>query len=300
MKSEILTAVAFDLIEKAATSLPSDVKIALREAFERETNLTGKTQLEAILSNIELAEKQKAPICQDTGTISFFVKAGSRVKNLEQIEPALKQAVEKATEQIPLRPNAVDPFTEKNTGNNLGRGIPSVYWEIVPGDGVEFTVMMKGGGSENVSVLRMLSPSQGVEGLKTFVVDAVVKAAGQPCPPTVLGVAVGGGADMAVALAKKALLRSLKEPNSDPKLADLEQELLKAANSTGIGPMGLGGDTTVLGVHVDYAFRHPASFPAAVVFSCWCDRRAKARIDAEGRVMYSTNGNNRGASHEHF
>ena len=297
MKPEIFTAVAFDLIETAASTLPSDVKHALQGSFEKETNLTGKTQLEAILRNIELAEKQRLPICQDTGILSFFVKAGSRVKNLEQIEPALKKAVEKATEQIPLRPNAVDPFTQKNSGNNVGRNVPSVYWEIVPGDEVEFTVMMKGGGSENVNVLGMLNPSQGVEGLKTFVVDAVVKAGGQPCPPTVLGVAVGGGTDIAVTLAKKALLRSLEEPNSDPKLAELEHQLLKAANSTGIGPMGLGGDTTVLGVHIDYAFRHPASFPAAIVFSCWCDRRAKAIIDAAGRVKYPPNRNNGGSSH---
>ncbi len=291
---------AFNLIKTAATRLPSDIKDALHEAFEKETNLTGKIQLEAILRNIEMAEKQKAPICQDTGIISFFVKAGSRVKNLEQVEPALRQAVEKATEQIPLRPNAVDPFTRKNSGNNLGRNVPSVYWEIVPGDQIELTVMMKGGGSENVSVLGMLSPSEGVEGLKTFVVDAVVKAGGQPCPPTILGVAVGGGIDVAATLAKKSLLRRLREPNSDPKLAELEQQLLKAANSTGIGPMGLGGDTTALGVHIDYASRHPASFPAAVVFSCWCDRRAKARIDAEGRVTYSSNRDSGSASHERY
>lgn len=286
VKPETLSNVALNLIKTAATVLPQDVKQALRKAHEQETNLTGKTQLEAILRNIELAEKQKAPLCQDTGTIAFFVKAGSRVKDLDKFEATLGEAVRDATKQIPLRPNAVDPFTQENSGNNLGRCAPLVYWEIVPGNEVEIAVMLKGGGSENVSVLGMLNPGEGVKGLKRFVVDAVVRAGAQPCPPTVLGVAVGGGADVAVTLAKKALLRRLNEQNSDPGLAELELELLDAANSTGIGPMGLGGDVTVLGVHVDYAFRHPASFPVAVVFSCWCDRRASARITSEGRVSY--------------
>lgn len=286
VKSETLSNVALNLIKTAATVLPQDVKQALRKAHKQETNLTGKIQLEAILRNIELAEKQKAPICQDTGTIAFFVKAGSRVKDLDKVEATLGEVVRDATKQIPLRPNAVDPFTQENSGNNLGRCAPLVYWEIVPGNEVEIAVMLKGGGSENVSVLGMLNPGEGVKGLKRFVVDAVLRAGAQPCPPTVLGVAVGGSADVAVTLAKKALLRPLNEQNSDPGLAELERELLEAANSTGIGPMGLGGDVTVLGVHVDYAFRHPASFPVAVVFSCWCDRRASARITSEGRVAY--------------
>ena len=286
VKPETLSIVALKLIKTAATVLPQDVKKALRKAHARETNLTGKTQLEAILRNIELAEKQKAPICQDTGTIAFFVKAGSRVRDLDKVEAALREAVRDATKQIPLRPNAVDPFTQKNSGNNLGRCMPLVYWEIVPGNEVEIAVMLKGGGPENVSVLGMLNPGEGVKGLKRFVVEAVVRAGAQPCPPTILGVAVGGGADVAVTLAKKTLLRPLNDQTSDPGLAELERELLDAANSTGIGPMGLGGDVTVLGVHVDYAFRHPASFPVAVVFSCWCDRRASARINSEGRVAY--------------
>jgi fumarate hydratase subunit alpha len=151
---------------------------------------------------------------------------------------------------------------------------------------LELTVLVKGGGSENVSAVGMLSASEGVRGLKRFVVDAVVKAGAMPCPPTILGVGVGGGADVAVALAKKALLRPLNKPNGDVEIAGLERELLEAANMTGVGPMGLGGDTSVLGVHMDWAFRHPASYPVAVVFSCWACRRASARINADGEVVY--------------
>jgi fumarate hydratase subunit alpha len=134
----------------------------------------------------------------------------------------------------------------------------------------------------------MLVPSEGIRGLEKFVVDAVIKAGAQPCPPTILGVAVGGGADVAMTLAKKALLLPLDEANSDRRLAEIEREILEAANMTGIGPMGLGGKTTVLGVHVDYAHRHPASFPAAVAFNCWAARRASARLSADGTVEYLT------------
>ena len=152
------------------------------------------------------------------------------------------------------------------------------------GDSLELTVMPKGGGSENVCATKMLLPSEGIIGLKKFVVDAVINAGAQPCPPTILGVAVGGGADVALSLAKKALLKPLNEANADPEIAKLERELLEAVNMTGIGPMGLGGKTTVLGVHVDYAHRHPASFPVAVAFNCWAARRASARIAGDGTV----------------
>lgn len=279
---------AFNLIKQAVIYLPEDVKQALQKAYAEETNATAKTQLKAILRNIALAEEHQAPICQDTGTLTFYVKAGAQVKHLDKVKEAIVNATRKATKEIPLRPNAVDPFTQKNSGDNTGRFTPPVHWEIVAGDSLELTVMPKGGGSENVSATKMLLPSEGITGLKKFVVDAVINAGAQPCPPTILGVAVGGGADVALSLAKKALLKPLNEVNADADIAELEAELLEAVNMTGIGPMGLGGKTTVLGVHVDYAHRHPASFPAAVAFNCWAARRASARIAADGRVEYLT------------
>ena len=287
-KAKIVENVAFNILKQAVIYLPEDVKQALKKAYAEETSETGKTQLKAILDNIELAEKYQAPVCQDTGTIIFYVKAGAKAKNLDKIEEALTNATRRATKEVPLRPNSVDPFTQKNSGDNTGRYIPFLHWEIVPGDGLKLTVMTKGGGSENVCVTGMLVPGEGIRGLKKFVVDAVINAGAKPCPPNILGIAIGGGADIAMKLAKKALLKPLNEPNQDPEIAKLEKEIFEAANMTGIGPMGLGGKTTVLGVHVDYAFRHPASFPAAVAFNCWAARRASARINADGTVEYLT------------
>lgn len=280
--------VAVNLLRLAVTKLPRDVKEALQEAHRLETSEAGKTQLQAILNNIALAEKSGTPMCQDTGTIIFYIKAGANAKNLDVVESALRAATKRATVEVPLRPNAVDPFTSRNTGDNTGRNIPYVNWEIASGDTLEITVLPKGGGSENVCNMGMLVPGEGIKGLKKFVIDSVIKAGSKPCPPNILGVAVGGGADIAMKLAKKALLRPLKEPNLDREISELEKELLEAANSTGIGPMGLGGKFTVLGVKVDYAARHPASYPAAVAFNCWAARRASACVYSDGHVEYLT------------
>jgi fumarate hydratase subunit alpha len=280
--------VAYNILKQAVIYLPDDVKLALEKAYGEEITETGKTQLKAILDNIKLAEKYKAPVCQDTGTIIFYIKAGSSVKDLDKVESALINATRKATKEIPLRPNAVDPFTGKNSGDNTGRYIPVLNWEIVPGGTLEMTVMTKGGGSENVCLGGMVVPGEGIKGLKKFVVDAVIKAGSQPCPPNILGIAMGGGADTSMKLAKKALMLPLTEHNANPEIAKLEHEIFEAVNMTGIGPMGLGGKTTVLGVHVDYAYRHPASFPVAVAFNCWASRRATARIHSDGSVEYLT------------
>lgn len=284
----IVENVAIKLLQPAVTELPQDVKEALQNAYRREESEAGKTQLKAILNNIELAEKTRTPMCQDTGVIIFYLKAGAQVKDLDKIEEALRNATKRATKEVPLRPNAVNPFTQKNTGDNTGRFIPFIHWEIVPGNDIEITVFPKGGGCENVCALGMLRPGEGVKGLKKFVVDTIIKAGAKPCPPNIIGVAVGGGADIAMKLAKKTLLRPLNQSNPDPELAKLEKELYEAANSTGIGPMGLGGKFTVLGVHVEYAERHPASYPAAVAVQCWAARRASARIHPDGTVEYLT------------
>jgi len=285
---KIVEDLAVRLLQLAVTELPHDVKESLQRAYREEESEAGKTQLKAILDNVELAEKMRTPMCQDTGIIIFYVKAGGQAKSLNKIENALRSATIRATKEVPLRPNAVSPLTQKNTGDNTGRFIPFIHWKIVPGDTLEITVMPKGGGSENVCALGMLIPGNGVKGLKKFVVDTVINAGAKPCPPTILGVAVGGGADIAMKLAKAALLRPLDQPNPDPNLAKLEKELYEAANSTGIGPMGLGGKFTVLGVKVDYAHRHPASYPVAVAVQCWAARRASARIYPDGKIEYLT------------
>ena len=285
---KIIEDTAFNLLQLAVVRLPTDVKDAIYKAYKEETSEAGKVQFEAIVKDIELAEKDNTPICQDTGVIIFYVKGGAQAQGLDKVQTALINATRRATKEVPLRPNAVDPFTGKNTGDNTGRFIPFIHWEIVEGDKIEITAFPKGGGSENTCTLGMITPGEGVKGLKKFVIDAVIKAGAMPCPPTIVGVACGGGADIAMKLAKAALLRPLNEPNSNPELAKLENELYEAANSTGIGPMGLGGKFTVLGVKVEYAHRHPASFPVAVAFQCWAARRATARIHLDGKVEYLT------------
>jgi fumarate hydratase subunit alpha len=279
---------AFNLLKLAVVRLPSDIKDALNRAYKEETSEAGRVQFEAILKDIELAEKDDTPLCQDTGIIIFYVKAGAKVKDLDVIELALQNATRRATKEIPLRPNAVDPFTQKNSGDNTGKRIPYINWEITDSDYVEITAFPKGGGSENVCTIGMITPGEGVNGLKKFVIDAVIKAGAMPCPPTIVGVAAGGGSDISMKLAKASLLRPLDEPNPNPDLDKLEKELYEAANSTGIGPMGLGGKFTVLGVKIDYAHRHPASYPVAVAFQCWAARRSTARIHSDGTVEYLT------------
>lgn len=284
----VIEIVAFNLLKSAVIYLPEDVKDALKKAYSEETSETGKTQLKAILDNLEFAEKYQAPLCQDTGTIIFYIRAGAAANGLGKIERALTEATRRATVEVPIRPNAVNPFTQKNSGDNTGRLIPYVNWEIGLGDEIEMTVMPKGGGSENTCLMGMLVPGEGINGVKQFVVDAVLKAGSKPCPPNVLGVGIGGGSDIAMKIAKKALLRPLNVRNPNPEIAELEEELLEAVNMTGIGPMGLGGKTTALGVNIDYAHRHPASYPAAVAFNCWASRRASAKIGRDGTVQYLT------------
>ncbi len=268
------------LLREAVIHLPQDVKDALREAEGQETSPTARIQLRTILKNIDEAGRLRVPMCQDTGVQVFFV-SGRMIKGLED---GIRRGVARATEEVPLRPNAVHPLTRHNPGNNLGEGLPHIIFRPTDDEFTEITVMTKGAGSENMSALAMLTPSQGLNGIRSFVLDTVVRAGGKPCPPTIVGVGIGGTADLACELAKKALLRPLDIPNEDAQLQALEDELHTALNRSGVGPMGLGGRTTVLGVRVSAAFCHTASLPVAVNMQCWAARRATARVFPDGRV----------------
>ncbi len=272
-----------EAIGKAATILQPDVVRALKATRDREAG-PARVQLEAILENVRIAREGKVPICQDTGTISFFVKLGTRFPHLADLLQSLPEAARAATKAVPLRPNTVHPFTGKNPGDNTGRSIPAVTWEMVEGDGAEIHVLPKGGGSENCSTLKMLSPGVGLKGVKEAVVEHVVNCGGLPCPPTIIGVGVGGGADLSLKLGKMALLRPLGQRHPEPEVAALEAELEELINASGVGPMGLGGKTTVLAVHAEYAHRHPASLPLGIVVQCWAHRRATVRIRVDGTL----------------
>lgn len=274
------------MVRTAVTTLPMDVVGALQRAYDSETSDVAKVQLRTILDNIKLAEEKGLPMCQDTGVPVFFVSG----PNDASVEEGISSGVARATIEVPLRPNVVDPMTRANRGNNLGTDMPSIHFERAKGDFLELTYLPKGAGSENMSVLRMLNPSQGMKGVRNAILDAVVAAEGKPCPPTIVGVGLGGTSDQALLLAKKALLRSLDRPNEDPELNALEEELKDILNRTGVGPMGLGGRSTVLGVRIEKAACHTASLPVGINLQCWAARRCSARIFPDGRVMFRTEG----------
>jgi fumarate hydratase subunit alpha len=260
------------LYRDSVIELPEDVKNALKDAYANENDETARLNLKAIIDNIEAAHENDIPMCQDTGLPIVFVKLGDvKVENLYQ---GIRNGIEKATITVPLRPNVVDPFTRENTGTNTGKRIPLVDVEVVDGEYLELTIFPKGFGSENNNALKMALPGEGIEGVKKFVLETVLAAGGKPCPPTRIGVGIGGSSDYALKLAKKALLRDVNSKNSDKRLAELEEQLLESINSTGIGPMGLGGKTTALDVKVELADTHTAGLPIGVCIQCWAARHA--------------------------
>jgi fumarate hydratase subunit alpha len=279
-RGDVIEQTVVRLLREAVVHLPPDVEAALRRAEGEETSPIARTQLRTILENIGEAGRLAVPMCQDTGVQVFFVSG----RLMNGLEDSIRRGVARATEEIPLRPNAVHPLTRHNPGNNLGEGLPHIIFHPTDDEFTEITVMTKGAGSENMSALAMLTPSQGLPGIRSFVLDTVVRAGGRPCPPTIVGVGIGGTADLACELAKRALLRPLNVPNEDAQLRALEDQLHEALNRTGVGPMGLGGRTTVLGVRVSSAFCHTASLPVAVNLQCWAARRATARVFPDGRV----------------
>jgi fumarate hydratase subunit alpha len=274
------------LMRTAVTSLPEDVIGALHRALDEETEEIAKVQLRTILDNIQLAERKGIPMCQDTGVPIFFVSGPM----LPGIDEAIIRGVARATKEVPLRPNVVDPLTRHNTGDNTGPGMPSIHYDRNDDEELQITYLPKGAGSENMSVLRMLNPSQGIKGIREAVLEAVVTAEGRPCPPTVVGIGIGGTADVAALLSKKALLRPLGRRHPDEQVAALEVDLKELLNRTGIGPMGLGGRATVLDVLIEKASCHTASLPIAINLQCWAARRATVRIRPDGRAQFRTEG----------
>ena len=268
-----------EIYKEAAIILPDDIKKALQDAYDNEESDIARLNIKSILKNLELAQQNEIPMCQDTGLPIIFVKLGKvQVENLEQ---GIIDGVKLATETVPLRTNVVDPLTRKNTGNNIGKGIPQINVELTDEPVLELTVFPKGFGSENNNKLAMLLPGEGVKKKKKFFEESILSAGGKPCPPTVIGVGIGGSSDMVMKLAKKALLRPIDQKNEDERLSKLENELLEIANSTGIGPMGLGGKTTVLGVNVELADTHTAGLPVGICVQCWAARHATCVLTDE-------------------
>ncbi|MBU1158232.1 MAG: fumarate hydratase [Candidatus Thermoplasmatota archaeon] len=275
-----------ELLRKTVVRLPSDVEQALNKAYETETDEVPRMQLKAILDNIDLAKKGNTPMCQDTGVTIFYVTLPKECK--VDVEKGIIEGVRRATKEVPLRPNAVHPITRKNPGDNVGDRMPYINWKVGDKDYIEITVMTKGAGSENMSALAMLTPSAGLKGIKEFAISTLLRAGSNPCPPTIIGMGIGGSSDICMKLAKEALLRPLDQRHADPEIAKLETELYEAINMLGIGPMGLGGKTTMLGLNIEYAYCHTASLPVAINVQCWAGRRGNVRIYPDGKTTFPT------------
>ena len=258
--------------------IPDDVRARIIEMREKEESPVAQAILDQILKNQDIASEEKMPICQDTGFTVVYVEYGQDVKFVGgDIKEAIAKGVAKGYTDGYLRKSIlIDPL--KRTPNSGDNTPPVIWFDIVPGDKVKITVAPKGGGSENMSRTKMLKPSDGVEGFKKFVIDSVVEAGGNPCPPVVVGVGVGGTFDKCAWLAKKALLRNIGERNPDPFYAELELEILEEINKSGVGPMGLGGNTTALEVFIEQYPLHIATFPAAVNINCHAARHKEIVI----------------------
>ena len=275
--SEISAAVE-RLAAEANCFLPADVRRALESAREKEQSPLCRDILGDILKNADIAAARQMPICQDTGLAVFFVELGQDVHITGgDFQSAMDAGVARGYTKNYLRKSSQDNVLGERV--NRGDNTPAIcHIELVPGDRLKITVCPKGGGSENMSAVGMLTPSQGRSGVKKFIVDTVERAGSNPCPPIIIGCAVGGTMEQAALLAKKALMRPLDTRNPDPFYADLEKEMLEKVNALGIGPQGFGGRTTCLGLSIETAPTHVAGLPVAVNVSCHVTRRASAQL----------------------
>jgi fumarate hydratase subunit alpha len=259
----------FQAYREAAIGLPPDVLRVIETAAARETSPVAKGEFANILKNVKLAEELGVPLCQDTGVPVVYLTLAPDVPLTEDLYEAVAEGCRRATLEVPLRPNVVDPLTRHNTSDNTGMGMPAIH--VRPGEKFTVTVLPKGAGAENSSRIAMLLPSH-VYGIEGFVVETMLYAEGKPCPPVFLGVGIGGTFDLAASLAKEALLLPVDT------MTEFEQKICDSVNKLGIGPMGQGGDTTALAVKVKTAGCHTASLPVAVNVQCWANRHATREV----------------------
>ena len=273
ISTQIITDTVHKLCIQANCQLPADIAKRIQTMQAQESWADARETLALLQENARIARQEQVPICQDTGMACVFVEVGQEVHILGDLHEAIHEGVRRGYREGYLRKSVVaDPLRRVNTGDNTPA---MIYCNIVPGDRISITVAPKGFGSENMSAIRMLRPSDGVDGVVNFVLETVKNAGPNPCPPVVVGVGIGGTFDKAAYLAKTALLRSVEIPNADPYYADLERTLLEKINATGIGPQGLGGRTTALAVNIEVLPTHIAGLPVAVNMSCHVTRHAK-------------------------
>lgn len=276
LQADVIVNAVAEMCVHANRYLPKDVRDCFAACAAEETSPAAKETFRQLTENYELAAESGLPLCQDTGLAVFFVELGQNL-HIEgsNIRDAINAGVRKGYDEGKLRKSACDPFTRSNTKDNT----PAViHFDIVPGDKLKISFMAKGGGSENMSRVTMLAPAQGWEGIKKFVLQRVAEAGPNPCPPTIIGIGIGGTFDYAPILAKKALMRKLGDTNPDPQLDAMEKELLAEINKLGIGPMGLGGKTTSLDVKIAVSPCHIASLPLAVNVQCHSARHEEVEL----------------------
>ena len=275
-EKKVIDAVS-SLCLKANTEIRNDVQKALEKAFTFEKETQAKKALEEILESIKISKREKMPLCQDCGTVTVFLEIGDKVILRGNWEEAVNKGITKAYDSGYLRKSIVDDplFERKNTETNTPA---QIYYSYIKGNKVKIDVIVKGAGSENVSFLRMLNPSDGVSGAKEIIIKEVIKRAPFSCPPIVLGIGIGGTFDGAAVLSKKALLKSINDINEDKKLALMEKELMAEINNMGLGAAGLKGKTVLLGVNILTKATHMASLPVAISINCWALRSINAVI----------------------
>jgi fumarate hydratase class I len=275
-----------ELLRRTATDLPPDVETAIAAAHSAETGELARSVLADLLENTRIARAESRPICQDTGLPIFFVKA-PRTASQGEIRSSITEAVRRATADVPLRPNAVDSFTGRNTGNGVGPGVPIVYFSEWDEDAIVFDLLLKGAGTENIGAVCKLPDAatgaeRDVDGVRKVVLDCVYRAQGRGCPPYVVAVGVAGTKDDAALLSKRQLLRRVNDANPTAEIARFESDLLCEINELGIGAAGLSGVTTAMGVKAAFHTRHPGTFFVDVAFGCWAHRRRRMIFGENG------------------
>ena len=284
---EVVEKAAKELYIRALKSLPPDIKTGFTKLSGTERNTTAQSILTTMIKNISVAEQTDNLLCQDTGIPIYNVWIGRDVQvDGVLLRAALRKGCERATREYPLRSSVVHPITRKNEHTSCGLNVPVIHFDFTDIPGLlRIEMIPKGSGSENNSYLRMAIPAEGLAAVKTFVIDSVLASGGKTCPPTIVGVGIGGTSDLCIALAKKAATRPLGTACSDPEGASLERDLSHAVNQLGVGPQGLGGDSTSFAVHIEMAATHITMNPVAVNMQCHSARRASADITSAGTTF---------------
>ena len=285
---DLVENVCRELYIRSLKEIPPDIVEAIRKAAATETKEVAKRIFSHYLESIDLGRNKDMIVCQDTGIPIYWVDIGGKLRlDGARLNAAIRSGTERATREHPLRSSIVSPIGRENRQTSTGDGIPIIHYDFVAdSDELNILFMPKGSGSENMSFMKMLLPADGVNGIKRFVLENVVGAGAKPCPPTIVGVGIGGSSDLCMALAKKATARPLGSSNADPEIAKLERELFDAINQTGIGPQGLGGNTTALAVHIESAWTHITCNPVAVNMQCWRAERRRATLQPDEHVEY--------------